>query len=72
MWVAFARQWHGKHVSTATDMCATIEKLFEEVLNKCSVPRLYNKNVSRFQSLHIQYSSIGGKPTCPSLPGTTE
>jgi hypothetical protein len=42
---AIARQRHGKHVSVAVDMHATVEELLEAVFSMWSVPRLYNENL---------------------------
>jgi hypothetical protein len=38
---AIARQRHSKHVSTATNQCATVEELFEAVFSVWSILRLY-------------------------------
>jgi hypothetical protein len=42
--VAIAKQWHGKHVSTAVNQHATIEELLEAVFSMQSVPRLYSED----------------------------
>jgi hypothetical protein len=38
-----ARQWHGKHISMATNTPTTIEELWKAVFPAWSVLRLYNK-----------------------------
>jgi hypothetical protein len=40
--VAIARQWQGKHVSTAMNKYAKIKELLKAVFSIWSAPRLYN------------------------------
>jgi hypothetical protein len=42
--MAVPRQWHGKHVSTATGTSETIEELWEVLFSVWSMPRLYNED----------------------------
>jgi hypothetical protein len=41
---AIATQWHGKHVSTAMNLQATIKELLEVVFSVWSALRLYSED----------------------------
>jgi hypothetical protein len=57
---AFVRQWHGKHVSAATNKHAAIEELLEEQFSTQSIPRLYNKDQNQKSVTCKSALAVGG------------
>jgi hypothetical protein len=52
---AIARQWHGKHISTAMNQHARIEELLEIMFSMLSVLRLHNEATSWVRISHSQW-----------------